>query len=152
MIAHERTHANETKHPCGTCNKSCACRSSLASHSRSHAKPHKCDLCDKSFSTSAMLKSHIKNHASSKPKISPEAENLVTQIVLEEPLVISDSGNKISVAHVQTKQNQLYDTGDVARPHKCWVCPSAFRKISHLKQHYRRHTGERPYNCPKCER
>lgn len=95
----------------------------------------------------------MKSHTREKPKISPEAESLVPQVVLQEPLVISDVGNQISVAQVQSKQKQLYESvNGVARPHKCLVCHAAFRKVSHLKQHYRRHTGERPYKCSKCDR
>lgn len=94
----------------------------------------------------------MKSHTREKPKISPEAESLVPQVILQEPLVISDAGNKISVAQVQSKQKQLCESVGVARPHECWVCHAAFRKVSHLKQHFRRHTGERPYKCSKCDR
>ncbi|XP_066595918.1 zinc finger protein 236-like isoform X2 [Prorops nasuta] len=153
MIAHERTHNGAKKLSCGVCNKTFACHSSLTAHSRLHTKSHKCTMCDKAFSSSAVLKSHMKIHSKGKSKLSPEAEILVPQIVLQEPLIISDAGNKISVAHVQSKQQQQgCENTDVARPHKCWVCQAAFRKISHFKQHYRRHTGERPYKCPKCDR
>ncbi|XP_046816981.1 zinc finger protein 236-like isoform X1 [Vespa crabro] len=152
MIAHERTHTGTKKYACGSCDKTFACHSSLTTHTRLHTKPHKCTVCDKSFSSSAVLKSHMKSHSKGKSNISPEAESLVPQIILQEPLVISDAGNKISVAHVQSKQKHVYDSADVARPHKCWICHAAFRKISHLKQHHRRHTGERPFKCPKCDR
>ncbi|XP_011685117.1 PREDICTED: zinc finger protein 236-like isoform X2 [Wasmannia auropunctata] len=152
MIAHERTHTGVKKYACDSCDKTFACHSSLTAHTRLHTKPHKCNICDKSFSASTILKNHMKSHTREKPKISPEAESLVPQVVLQEPLVISDAGNKISVAQVQSKQKQLYESVGVARPHKCWVCHAAFRKISHLKQHYRRHTGERPYKCSKCDR
>ena len=75
------------------------------------------------------------------------------QVVLQEPLVISDTGNKICVAQVPSKEKRAFDAAtDPARPHKCCVCQAAFRKISHLKQHHLRHTGERPYKCTKCDR
>jgi hypothetical protein len=38
------------------------------------------------------------------------------------------------------------------RPYMCSVCNAAFRKLSHLKQHIRMHTGERPYKCTLCDR
>ncbi|XP_014481425.1 PREDICTED: zinc finger protein 236-like isoform X2 [Dinoponera quadriceps] len=152
MIAHERTHTGVKKYACSSCDKTFACHSSLTAHTRLHTKPHKCGICDKSFSASTILKTHMKSHTREKPsKISSEAESLVPEVVLQEPLVISDAGNKISVMQVQSKQKQVYDGNSVARPHKCWVCQAAFRKISHLKQHYRRHTGERPYKCLKCD-
>ena len=87
-----------------------------------------------------------------KSKLSPEAESLVPQVILQEPLVISDTGNKISVAPSGKKKRACDAAADQARPHKCWICQAAFRKISHLKQHHRRHTGERPYKCTKCDR
>ncbi|XP_011640624.1 zinc finger protein 236-like isoform X1 [Pogonomyrmex barbatus] len=152
MIAHERTHTGVKKYACESCDKTFACHSSLTAHMRLHTKPHKCNICDKSFSTNNILKNHVKSHTQEKSKISPEAQSLVPQVVLQEPLVISDTGNKISVAQVQSKQKQLYESVGVARPHECFVCHAAFRKVSHLKQHFRRHTGERPYKCSKCDR
>ncbi|KYQ57286.1 hypothetical protein ALC60_03808 [Trachymyrmex zeteki] len=153
MIAHERTHTGVKKYACESCDKTFACHNSLTAHTKLHTKPHKCNICDKSFSASTILKNHMKSHTREKPKISPEAESLVPQVVLQEPLVISDDAdNKISVAQVQSKQKQLYESVGVARPHECWVCHAAFRKVSHLKQHFRRHTGERPYKCSKCDR
>ncbi|KAL2728129.1 LOW QUALITY PROTEIN: zinc finger protein 236-like isoform X1 [Vespula maculifrons] len=93
MIAHERTHTGTKKYACGSCDKTFACHSSLTTHTRLHTKPHKCTLCDKSFSSSAVLKSHMKSHSKGKSNLSPEAESLVPQIVLQEPLVISDAEN-----------------------------------------------------------
>jgi len=44
------------------------------------------------------------------------------------------------------------NTVSLDRPYTCNVCNAAFRKLSHLKQHIRMHTGERPYKCNLCDR
>lgn len=92
-----------------------------------------------------------KTQIKSKSKLSQEAETLVPQVILQEPLLINDVGNKICVAQISSREKHD-GTIDQSRPHKCWICQAAFRKISHLKQHHRRHTGERPYKCTKCDR
>ncbi|XP_029032628.2 zinc finger protein 236-like isoform X2 [Osmia bicornis bicornis] len=167
MIAHERTHSGTKRYACDSCDKTFACHGSLVGHTRLHGKSKK--NCNKTIvdddknsgahtreSISGVCQSSVnqsKVQAKNKSKLSPEAESLAQQVVLQEPLVISDTGNKICVAQVASKEKRAYDAStDPARPHKCLVCQAAFRKISHLKQHHRRHTGERPYECTKCDR
>ncbi|XP_065315632.1 zinc finger protein 236-like [Gordionus sp. m RMFG-2023] len=40
----------------------------------------------------------------------------------------------------------------VERPYECEYCARAFKKLSHLKEHIRSHTGEKPYTCPTCNK
>ncbi|XP_076757858.1 uncharacterized protein LOC143427530 [Xylocopa sonorina] len=163
MIAHERTHSGVKKYACKFCDKSFVCHGSLIAHIRLHEKSetssNKSASNDKDTDVHATNDTDIysasrpKTQTKGKSKLSLEAESLVPQVILQEPLVISDAGNKICVAQVPSKAKRVYDANaDPARPHKCWICQAAFRKISHLKQHHRRHTGERPYKCTKCDR
>lgn len=153
MKYHERIHAGEKIYNCGICGKKFSCSGSLQKHAKTHLKNWLCHICDKVLSSPSHLRKHITKHGIKKRAISPDAEALIPQIVLEEPLVIMNAGNEISVEHIKSKQKHVENNkNDGPRPHKCWVCPAAFRKISHLKQHYRRHTGERPFTCSKCDR
>ncbi|XP_053768453.1 zinc finger protein 236 isoform X3 [Desmodus rotundus] len=47
----------------------------------------------------------------------------------------------------------LEDSGDQSRrSYRCDYCHKGFKKSSHLKQHVRSHTGEKPYKCKLCGR
>ena len=37
------------------------------------------------------------------------------------------------------------------RPHKCIGCDKAFKHKNHLMEHCRLHSGEKPFQCPKCK-
>ncbi|XP_040194864.1 zinc finger protein 131 isoform X1 [Rana temporaria] len=99
-----------------------------------------CQKCNRSFKLFYHFKEHMKTHT---------ADNFKCEIC-----------NKSYVREVAWKQHltcyHLDESGSAKRPkpgkkiHVCQYCDKQFDHFGHFKEHLRKHTGEKPFECPNC--
>ncbi|PWA15915.1 hypothetical protein CCH79_00008907, partial [Gambusia affinis] len=103
----------------------------------------RCSKCDRSFKLYYHLKQHLKTHLGS----------------MEKPHVCNHCGKAYTregalKQHISTFH---FDAEELSRGQKiqkkvhiCEYCKKHFDHFGHFKEHLRKHTGEKPYECPDC--
>ena len=155
---HLQIHTGVRPFVCDLCPSLFRRRSVLNKHRQIHTreKPFECRICSRAFRQKNHMLSHIvTQHPNSKLGMSSEdvASIKSFEIKKEANFHCDYPGcNGTYSKRSHLKEHQRIHTSE--KPYIClWEgCSSKFGQAGTLTRHYRKHTGEKPYRCELCDR
>ncbi|XP_060615521.2 zinc finger protein 287-like [Anolis sagrei] len=179
LLRHMKKHSNEL-YKCSQCGKGFKAKATLTAHQKTHVAPDNssgtnpaedqteggyiCCECGISKATELGLTEHMKVHTSDKHfqcDICGEVFKLKTTLMKHQMthnnvkrVVTLKGGNEPPVRQgVKTLRVVLTKLGSrTGKQHKCNECGYGFDNATHLANHMRSHTRQRPYKCQDCGR
>lgn len=157
------SHNVEQPHICDVCDQVFATTSDLKIHRRVHVvsiknQIYKCEFCPAEFPHLCKLKYHRRRHTGEKPfkcslcdlafATSSQRLNHINRFHHMIRKHLCDHCGKKFSGPRELREHYRTHTGE--RPFKCPVCSRAFAKSNAMNVHLRQHTGEKPYVCDKC--
>ncbi|XP_004644423.1 zinc finger protein 526 [Octodon degus] len=156
---HLRLHRGEARYLCVDCGRGFGTELTLVAHRRAHtANPlHRC-RCGKTFSNMTKFLYHRRTHAgkSGSPATATTASPAPTEPEPPTPpppppaqLPCPQCPKSFASASRLSRHRRAVH-GPPERRHRCGVCGKGFKKLVHVRNHLRTHTGERPFQCHSC--
>ncbi|XP_042349196.1 zinc finger protein 540-like isoform X2 [Plectropomus leopardus] len=154
------TDDDEKKYSCKFCNKVFNTEFGLSVHVRSHKR---CRGCKRDFPFPSALKLHkshckklkllLEKEAESSNPPKPESSEEKPTAPSKKQVVVKESAKESAKESEPSSSNHSESSIQKAGPtkkHVCVRCNKSFVKRWALTQHFRVHTGERPFPCSMC--